>query len=192
MLAKGHDFPRLTLVGVIGADHALYSADFRATERLAALLFQVAGRAGRAALPGEVVVQTSFPAHAVYRALAADDYDALANDLLDERRIAALPPHAHLALLAAEAVSRDEVDRFLADAEREAHAARDHARADVEVHSPVPSLLARRAGHERAQLVVQASRRPELARFLDAWLPALAALPGRRVRWGLDVDPISL
>jgi primosomal protein N' (replication factor Y) len=95
-------------------------------------------------------------------------------------------------LLAAEAVSRAEVDRFLADAEREAHAARDHARADVEVHSPVPSLLARRAGHERAQLVVQASRRPELARFLDAWLPALAALPGRRVRWGLDVDPISL
>ena len=192
MLAKGHDFPRLTLVGVIGADHALYSADFRATERLAALLFQVAGRAGRAALPGEVVVQTSFPAHAVYCALAADDYDALANDLLDERRIAALPPHAHLALLAAEAVSRAEVDRFLADAEREAHAARNHARADVEVHSPVPSLLARRAGHERAQLVVQASRRPELARFLDAWLPALAALPGRRVRWGLDVDPISL
>lgn len=164
----------------------------RAAERLAALLFQVAGRAGRAALPGEVVVQTAFPAHAVYRALAADDYDALAADLLEERRIAALPPHAHLALLAAEAVSREEVDRFLAAAERDAHAARDRARADVEVHSPVPSLLARRAGHERAQLVVQASRRPELARFLDAWLPALAAHPGRRVRWGLDVDPISL
>jgi len=192
MLAKGHDFPRLTLVGVIGADQALYSADFRATERLAALLFQVAGRAGRAALPGEVVVQTSFASHAVYRALAADDYDTLANDLLEERRIAALPPHAHLVLLAAEAVVRDEVDRFLAAAAREAHAARDRARADVEVHSPVPSLLARRAGHERAQLVVQSARRPELARFLDAWLPALDALPGRRVRWGLDVDPIAL
>jgi len=192
MLAKGHDFPRLTLVGVIGADHALYSADFRAVERLAALLFQVAGRAGRAALPGEVVVQTAFPAHAVYRALAADDYDALASDLLEERRVAALPPHAHLVLLAAEAVSRDDVDRFLAAAEHEARAARARGRAAVEVHAPVPSLLARRAGHERAQLVVQASRRPELARFLDAWVPALRALPGRRVRWSLDVDPIAL
>ena len=76
MLAKGHDFPRLTLVGVLGADNALYSADFRATERLAALLFQVAGRAGRAALPGEVIVQTDFPEHPLYRALAAHDYGA--------------------------------------------------------------------------------------------------------------------
>ena len=192
MLAKGHDFPRLTLVGVIGADHALYSADFRATERLAALLFQVAGRAGRAALPGDVVVQTSFPAHPVYRALAANDYDAFADELLAERRLAALPPHAHLVLLGAEAVSREDVDRFLSRAEQEAVAARDGARADVEVHSPVPSLLARRAGHERGQLVVQSSRRPELSRFLDAWLPALRAIPGRRVRWGVDVDPMSL
>ena len=192
MLAKGHDFPRLTLVGVIGADQALYSADFRAAERLAALLFQVAGRAGRAALPGEVVVQTAFPAHAVYLALAADDYDTLAGDLLEERRAAALPPYAHLVLLAAEASSRDEVDRFLAEAEREARAARARARAAVDVHSPVPSLLARRAGHERAQLVAQSARRPELARFLDAWLPALRSLPGRRVRWSLDVDPIAL
>ena len=95
-------------------------------------------------------------------------------------------------LLAAEAVSRDDVDRFLAAAEHEARAARARGRAAVEVHAPVPSLLARRAGHERAQLVVQASRRPELARFLDAWVPALRALPGRRVRWSLDVDPIAL
>jgi primosomal protein N' (replication factor Y) len=192
MLAKGHDFPRLTLVGVIGADNALYSADFRATERLAALLFQVAGRAGRAALPGEVIVQTAFPAHAVYRALAANDYDALAADLLDERRIAALPPHAHLVLLGAEAAARAEVDGFLAQAERAAVASRDTTRAEVEVHAPVPSLLARRAGHERGQLVVQSARRPELARFLDAWLPALGAIPGRRVRWGIDVDPVAL
>ena len=193
MLAKGHDFPRLTLVGVVGADHALYSADFRATERLAALLFQVAGRAGRAALPGEVVVQTSFAGHAVYRALASDDFDAFARSLLDERRVAALPPHAHLVLLGAEAPSRDEVDRFLAHARREAHAARETTDAEVEVHEPVPALLARRAGHERGQLVVQSARRPELSRFLDAWMPALDALPGaRRVRYGVDVDPIAL
>src|SRR4029077_13132257 len=91
MLAKGHDFPRLTLVGVLGADNALYSADFRATERLAALLFQVAGRAGRAALPGEVIVQTDFPSHPLYRALAANDYGAFAGTLMAERRAAGLP-----------------------------------------------------------------------------------------------------
>ncbi|MEO8486049.1 MAG: primosomal protein N', partial [Betaproteobacteria bacterium] len=192
MLAKGHDFPRLTLVGVVGADHALYSADFRATERLGALLFQVAGRAGRAALAGEVIVQTAFARHAVYRALAADDWSAFAQALLDERRIAALPPHAHLVLLGAEAGARSEVDRFLATAQREALAARERTGADVEVHAPVPALLARRAGHERGQLVVQSERRPDLGRFLDAWMPALDAIPGRRVRWGVDVDPIAL
>ena len=192
MLAKGHDFPRLTLVGVIGADNALYSADFRATERLAALLFQVGGRAGRAELPGEVIVQTAFPSHPVYRALAANDYGAFARELAGERRIAALPPYAHLALLGAEAQSREEVDRFLAAAAKEAAAALEATRAGVEVHSPVPALLARRAGFERGQLVVQALRRGDLARFLDRWLPALQALPGRRVRWGLDVDPVAL
>lgn len=192
MLAKGHDFPRLTLVGVVGADNALYSADFRATERLAALLFQVGGRAGRASLPGEVIVQTAFPAHPVYRALAAQDYGAFARELAEERRIAALPPYAYLALLAAEAASRADVDAFLAAALREAEAARGRTRAEVEAHAPVPALLARRAGFERGQLVVQASRRGELARFLDAWLPALEAMPRRRVRWGLDVDPVAL
>jgi len=192
MLAKGHDFPRLTLVGVVGADNALYSADFRATERLAALLFQVAGRAGRAALPGEVIVQTAFAAHPVYRALASQDYGAFARELLDERRAAGLPPHAHLVLLGAEAPSRADVDAFLAEAARDANAARDRTGAGVEVHAPVPSLLARRAGFERGQLVAQSARRAELSRFLDAWLPALEARPGRRVRWGLDVDPVTL
>src|SRR4029077_17114554 len=91
MLAKGHDFPRLTLVGVLGADNALYSADFRATERLFALLEQVAGRAGRGSLPGEVVVQTDFPSHPLYRALAANDYGAFAGTLMAERRAAGLP-----------------------------------------------------------------------------------------------------
>src|SRR5438477_991638 len=99
MLAKGHDFPNLTLVGVLGADNALYSADFRATERLAALLFQVAGRAGRAALAGEVIVQTDFPEHPLYRALATNEYEEFAASLLAERRAAGLPPFAHLALV---------------------------------------------------------------------------------------------
>jgi primosomal protein N' (replication factor Y) (superfamily II helicase) len=188
MLAKGHDFPRLTLVGVLGADNALYSADFRATERLAALLMQVAGRAGRAGLPGEVIVQTDFPEHPVFAALAAHDFDRFAAALLAERRVAQLPPYAHVALLAAEAHLRDDVDEFLRLAHAEGERlAREHE--SVEVFSPVPALLARRAGFERGQLVVQGTRRVVLQRFLTAWRAAVEAIPGRRVRWGLDVDP---
>src|SRR5438552_7928704 len=122
MLAKGHDFPRLTLVGVLGADNALYSADFRATERLAALLTQVAGRAGRAGLPGAVIVQTDFHAHPVFVALATHDYDRFATELLTERETAQLPPTSHAVLLLAEAHRRAEVDAFLAHAHAAARA----------------------------------------------------------------------
>ena len=115
MLAKGHDFPRLTLVGVLGADNALYSADFRATERLFALLEQVAGRAGRGSVPGEVVVQTDFPDHPLYTALVGHDYDRFAETLLAERQRLALPPFAHLALLTAEAPGREAVVTLAGD-----------------------------------------------------------------------------
>jgi primosomal protein N' (replication factor Y) len=188
MLAKGHDFPRLTLVGVLGADNALYSADFRATERLAALLFQVAGRAGRAALPGEVIVQTDFPDHPLYRALAANDYGAFAATLLAERRVAGLPPFAHLALVTAEAPRRDVVDAFLAEVRIAGRALL--RRADgIEVFPPVPAMLARRAGMERGQVLAQSADRAALQRFLPQWRGAIGALPSRRVRWALDVDP---
>jgi primosomal protein N' (replication factor Y) len=191
MLAKGHDFPRLTLVGVLGADNALYSADFRATERLAALLFQVAGRAGRRDRPGEVIVQTDFPNHPLARALARHDYDSFAEALLAERRAAMLPPFAHIALLVAEAPQRDAIDSFLAaasDAGR--NAARQHA-IDVEVFSPVPAALPRRAGLERGQVLAQASQRRAMQRFLPHWRTAIDSLPGRRVRFALDVDPLG-
>jgi primosomal protein N' (replication factor Y) (superfamily II helicase) len=191
MLAKGHDFPRLTLVGVLGADNALYSADFRATERLAALLFQVSGRAGRRDLPGEVIVQTDFPTHPLARALARHDYDSLAEVLLAERRAAMLPPFAHLALLVAEAPHRDAVDAFLAaasDAGR--NVAREQA-IDVEVFPPVPAALPRRAGLERAQVLAQAVERRTMQRFLPHWRDAIDSLPGRRVRFSLDVDPLG-
>jgi primosomal protein N' (replication factor Y) len=189
MLAKGHDFPRLTLVGVVGADNALYSADFRATERLGALLLQVAGRAGRASLPGEVIVQTDFPEHPVYAALRTHAFEPFAASLLEERRLAGLPPFVHAALLAAEAHDRGDVDRFLAAAHAAGVAlvAADHP--GVEIFKPVPALLARRAGFERAQIVVRDARRAALQRFLAEWRRALVAIPGRRVRWSLDVDP---
>ncbi len=191
MLAKGHDFPRLTLVGVLGADNALYSADFRATERLGALLFQVAGRAGRADLPGEVIVQTDFPDHPLYRALARHDYDGLAEVLLAERKIADLPPYTHLALLSAEAPRRDAVDAFLHAAHEAGDAVARAAALPVEVYPPVPAGLARRAGLERGQVLAQSAERGALQRFLPEWREALATVPGRRVRWALDVDPLG-
>jgi primosomal protein N' (replication factor Y) len=189
MLAKGHDFPRLTLVGVLGADNALYSADFRATERLAALLFQVAGRAGRAALPGEVIVQTDFPEHPLYRSLAANAYGEFAASLIAERRAASLPPFAHLALVTAEAPARDAVDAFLDDVRKEGDAIARRVGGGVSVFPPVPAALARRAGMERGQVLAQSEDRGALQRFLPHWRSAIDALPGRRVRFALDVDP---
>jgi primosomal protein N' (replication factor Y) len=189
MLAKGHDFPRLTLVGVLGADNALYSADFRATERLAALLFQVAGRAGRAALPGEVIVQTDFPEHPLYRSLAANAYGEFAASLIAERRAASLPPFAHLALVTAEAPARDAVDAFLDDVRKEGDAIARRVGGGVSVFPPVPAALARRAGMERGQVMAQSEDRGALQRFLPHWRSAIDALPGRRVRFALDVDP---
>jgi primosomal protein N' (replication factor Y) len=191
MLAKGHDFPRLTLVGVVGADNALYSGDFRATERLAALLFQVSGRAGRADLPGEVILQTDFPTHALARSLVAHDYESFAETLLAERRAATLPPFAHLAMLVAEAARRELVDEFLAAASEAGRTAARKARGSVEVFPPVPASLPRRAGLERGQVLAQAIERSEMQRFLPHWREAIAGLPGRRVRWALDVDPLG-
>jgi len=192
MLAKGHDFPGLTLVGVLGADNALYSADFRATERLAALLFQVAGRAGRAALAGEVIVQTDFPEHPLYRALASNAYDEFATSLLAERRAAGLPPFAHLALVTAEAATRDAVDQFLDAVRNEGRAIAAGFDGAVAVFPPVPATLARRAGLERGTVLAQSEDRRALQRFLPAWRRAMEALPGTRMRWALDVDPAGL
>jgi primosomal protein N' (replication factor Y) len=189
MLAKGHDFPRLTTVGVLGGDNALYSADFRATERLAALLMQVAGRAGRAAHPGEVIVQTDFPDHPVYAALRVHDHERYARTLLEERCIAELPPYTHVALLMAEAHERSVVDRFLEEAHALAGSAVRAQAAQVSVFPPVPALMPRRAGYERAQMLVQAQRRAELQRFLPQWQRTLHDIPGKRVRWAIDVDP---
>jgi len=191
MLAKGHDFPRLTLVGVLGADNALYSADFRATERLVALLMQVAGRAGRADLPGTVIVQTDFPDHPVYQALATHDYGRFADELLDERAAAQLPPKSHVALLVAEAHARADVDRFLDDAVDRGRALQ-RSEPRVDVFAPLPPAMARRAGFERGQVLVQSTRRSELQAFLPQWREAIAASPSStRIRWAIDVDPAA-
>ncbi len=187
MLAKGHDFPRLTLVGVLNADGALYSADFRASERLFAQLMQVAGRAGRAALPGEVLIQTRFPDHPVFQALLRHDYTAFAKDLLAERRQAGFPPFVFQALLRAEASLLETAMDFLARAAAEA----PRAAPAVTVYDPVPAPMARLAGKERAQLLVQSASRRALQSFLQEWRSGLALSAKGRVRWSLDVDPLE-
>lgn len=188
ILAKGHDFPQLNLVGVINADSSLYSTDFRGSERLFALLTQVAGRAGRGATRGQVLIQTEFPAHALYQALRRDDYSAFAKELLAERKQAGFPPFVYQAVLRAEALRRETAIEFLI------HAARDGAKieGEVTIYDPVPASMSRRAGIERAQLTVQSRSRSGLHAFLRAWHVRLDHAAGRKVRWALDVDPLEL
>jgi primosomal protein N' (replication factor Y) (superfamily II helicase) len=179
------------LVGVLGADNALYSGEFRATERLFALLMQVAGRAGRGALAGEVLVQTDFADHPVYAALVSHDYDRFAATLLSERKSLGLPPFAHLALLSAEAKRSTALDAFLSVAATRGRALAAAHGSECEVFSPVPAALPRRAGLERAQVLAQSPNRRALQEFLPLWRNELERIEERGVRWSLDVDPIG-
>jgi primosomal protein N' (replication factor Y) len=187
IIAKGHDFPHLTLVGVIGADQALISPDFRASERLFAQLMQVAGRAGRAQHPGEVLIQTQYPRHPLYQALQRHDYPGFAEAALRERRGADFPPYASQALLRAEAREEEAALGFLLAA-LEAGLA---LQAGVLLFDPVAALMARVANRHRMQLLVQAGARQRLQQFLRLWLPQLESLPARGVKWSLDVDPMD-
>jgi primosomal protein N' (replication factor Y) len=191
MVAKGHDFRRITLVAAINPDSALYASDFRAPERLFALLMQAGGRAGRDADQAEssqMWVQTWSPQHPLFEALRRHDYPAFATGQLHEREQAGMPPYAHQALLRAEARTQAAAQAFL-QAAREAAQGLD-ASGQVQVYSAVPMALQRVANVERAQLLVESSSRPALQRFLSAWQPALQTLrePGL-VRWAVDVDP---
>ena len=188
MLAKGHDFPKVTLVAVVNPDSALFSADFRAAEKLFQQLMQVTGRSGRAGLPGEALVQTQFPAHPLYQALLRQDYTAFADELLTERKRSGFPPFVSQALLRAEALNEHAAMDFLTEAARRAA---NHDRT-ITLYDPVPAAIARVAGHHRAHLLVQASSRIALQRFLSDWVPALAQKRTGRVRWSIDVDPLEL
>jgi primosomal protein N' (replication factor Y) len=186
LLAKGHDFPLLTLVGVLDADSALVSTDYRSAERLYSTLAQVAGRAGRRERPGEVLVQTRFPQHSLYAALASHDFAALATAQLAEREAAGFPPFVHEAALRAEADRLAVAMEFLEQAARLVPVPEE-----VRVYDPVPHVITRRADLERAQLLVQSPSRPALQEFLRAWTERLFATAPRNVRWHLDVDPIE-
>jgi len=190
MLAKGHHFPRVTLVGVLDADGGLYSADFRATERMAQLLVQVAGRAGRGDRPGRVLIQTRYPDHPLLQTLVRKGYRAFAQQALLERQAASMPPYSHQALLRADATRLESAQAFL---DQVAGWARQQDVAGVELWGPVPAPMARRAGRHRVHLLIQADRRDALHGLLQQ-LPAHAAdMPtAKRVRWSLDVDPLDL
>lgn len=193
LLAKGHHFPHVTLVGILDADSGLLSSDFRAGERLAQVLVQVAGRAGRAGKPGEVLVQSRQPGHPLLVRLLRDGYDAWAADALAERRDAELPPFSRLALLRAEAAHEATSMDWLENTKLAAATLLAGGHGDVLLMGPAPAPMARRGGRFRAQLLVQGRRQADLHRFLDALLPMIEADPeARRVRWSLDVDPADL
>jgi primosomal protein N' (replication factor Y) len=194
MVAKGHDFQRLTLVGVINPDTALFSQDYRAGERLFAQLMQVAGRAGRAAQAdvnhdgasqSEVLIQTRYPQHPLYQALLAHDYKGFADTMLAERRSANLPPYSFQALLRAEAKNLQLALDFLA----QARTLMPHP--GVSINDPVPMTITRVAGIERAQLLLESTSRAQLQAFLRPWMQALRSLK-TRVNWMLEVDPIDI
>jgi primosomal protein N' (replication factor Y) len=187
ILAKGHDFPNLTLVGVLNPDGALYSADFRASEKLFAQLAQVAGRAGRANKPGEVLLQTAFPDHPLFRALRAHDYDAWANTLLAEREQAGFPPFVFQVLLRAEDRQESEAYSFLKKAREMAKS----LSMPVEIYGVVAASMPKRANYFHAQLLIQSSTRKEMQQFLRAWHPLLNTLPAKKIRWSLDIDPLE-
>ncbi|MER3546366.1 MAG: primosomal protein N' [Rhodanobacteraceae bacterium] len=194
MLAKGHDLPNLTTVAIVGVDEGLHSVDFHASEKLAQLVVQVAGRAGRADKPGEVWLQTHEPHHTLLTTLLCGGYPAAAAELLDERRASELPPFSHLALLRAEAKDRAALATFMDAAKFELQkilAASPPAQ--IEINGPLPAPMPLRAGRHRAQLWIESTQRPALRHALSAWLPLLHELPlPRPLRWSLDVDPVDV
>ena len=190
MLSKGHHFPKLTLVGIVNADQGLFGTDFRSSERLAQSIVQVAGRAGREALRGEVIIQTAFPQHPFWKSLVEGGYRRVAEEALGERERSGWPPFSWLALLRSEAHRKADAHAFL-DVARAALAGRHDSR--LRVLGPVDAPMARRAGRYRAQLLLQSTSRASLHATLGELRGILEESPaGRRVRWSLDVDPIEL
>ncbi len=190
MITKGHHFPEVSLVLVLDADQGLFASDFRATERLAQTIIQVAGRAGRGARSGEVLIQTAFPEHPLLTRLIAGGYEDFALRALEERRAAGWPPYSRLALLRGEARDEARLDEFL----RAAGAVGTRlAQPAIKVLGPAPALMARRADHYRAHILVEALGRVALQRFLKPWLSEIERLPGPpNLRWSIDVDPLEV
>ena len=188
MLTKGHDFPNVTLVVVLNADQGLFSTDFRAPERVAQSIIQVAGRAGRGNKPGDVLIQTEYPEHPLLVALLADGYDGFATTALAERAAAGWPPFAHVAVLRASSVELAPAIHFLREARKLARPPKG-----LKLLGPAPAAMARRAGRHHAQLLLESRDRAPLHRLLGEWLPRVEEIKNPRdLRWSLDIDPLDL
>jgi primosomal protein N' (replication factor Y) len=196
MVTKGHDFRRITLVVALNPDSALFASDFRAPERLFALLMQAAGRAGRdAAQAGtsEMWVQTWHPQHPLYAALKTHDFGAFAASQLAERQVAGLPPFSHLALLRAESRDAAVAQAWLEDAATLARGLVGEG--EVMLYPPVPPAVSKVAGIERLQMLLESPSRARLQHLLADWLPQLHGLRSRHrglARWAIDVDPLAI
>ena len=190
MLAKGHDFHDVTLVGVLDADQGLFSADFRATESLAQLIIQVTGRAGRGDKKGEVFIQTSQPQHEFWQDLIKHGYAYTAQKILAERKMMAMPPTGALCVIRAEAQDEPLAMQFLSDVSSLFHQV---SQQEVIIMGPVPAIMEKRAGRYRAQLLLLSQQRKPLHQLLDHFMPAISSLKlTRKVRWSIDIDPLDL
>lgn len=190
MLAKGHHFPKLTLVGILDADRGLFGTDFRSLEHMGQLIVQVAGRAGREAAQGTVLIQTRHPDNEMLQLLVTEGYRPFAAAILAERRVAELPPYSYVALLRAEAPGMDAALDFL---QRVADSLASDARAGLQILGPAPAPMERLGGRFRAQLYLQSASRAVLNERLGVLSRRIAEVPGaRQLRWSIDVDPVDL
>jgi primosomal protein N' (replication factor Y) len=190
MLAKGHHFANVTLVAMIDVDAGLFSIDFHAAEKMAQMIIQVAGRAGRAEKMGKVIMQTRQPDHPLLTALIQQGYACFAQSELAERQQAQLPPFGYQALFRAHALDPTMPLLFL---ETISQLAQDQRQTNIQILGPVPAPMAKRAGLCRYQLLLQGSQRKALHDLLDALMPAIEKLKcGQKVRWSLDIDPVDL
>lgn len=190
MLAKGHHFPNVTLVAILNADHYLFCSDFRASERMAQLLLQVSGRAGRAEKLGHVYIQTHHPEHVFFKYLVNEGYNALSDLLLKERQFAKLPPFQYLALLHAESHQKIFCSKFLTEVKNKAEKLLPHS---IQLLGPIPALHEKRAGKFRMQLLLQSEKRNLLQQFLKNLLKEIEELTtAKKVKWMIDVDPIEV
>ena len=193
MLAKGHHFPRLTLVAILDADAGLFSSDFRAVEKMGQLLVQVTGRTGRSERAGQAVIQTHFSDHPLLETLVQQGYQAFAERILAERKATALPPYSHIALVRAEATRQEMPLQFLHEVRKTAEQIVTRQRMQhLDLLGPIPAAMEKKAGRFRAQLLFQATNRNRLQRFLGDCVPLLDKLDlARKVRWSIDVDPLD-
>lgn len=190
MLSKGHDFPNVTLVGILNVDHGLFSTDFRATERLAQLLVQVSGRAGRSAKKGKVLLQTFLPEHPLLNCLLSQGYAAFSNEALKIRKECALPPYTFMLMVRARANNITLTQNFLQDVKSIMQ--KDNIQ-DLTIYGPIPAMMERKAGMYQSQLIIFTQRRKSIQQNLGNWTQAITERPlARRVRWDIEVDPLEI